>query len=130
MRELGEPLYVEVRLLDRRDANMRMVLDKCWATAYSEAQGLPQWLFLQHGCPYNDEHHLTTMLPVANSGLSVPSHHRRFVVTMFELLEHAPQMFIHCSTSVCHPSTNESFEADSRTSEYMASEDRNYRTEL
>ncbi|KAF4111939.1 zona pellucida glycoprotein 2, like 2 [Onychostoma macrolepis] len=113
---LREPVYVEVRILERTDPNLVLVLDHCWATSNPESLSLHQWDLVINGCPYKADHHLTTVLPVGQSGLQYTSHYKRFVVKMFTFVDQsslAPQqerIFIHCTTSVCHPSTTESCE--------------------
>ncbi|XP_051997177.1 zona pellucida sperm-binding protein 4-like [Xyrauchen texanus] len=113
---LREPVYVEVRILERTDPNIVLVLDHCWATSSQEPLSLPQWDLVVNGCTYKDDHYLTTMLPVGESGLQYPSHYRRFVMKMFTFVNQSSlvplqePVFIHCSTSVCHPSATESCE--------------------
>ncbi|XP_067314401.1 zona pellucida glycoprotein 2, like 2 [Pseudorasbora parva] len=110
---LREPVYVEVRILERTDPNLILVLDHCWATSTPEPQSMPQWDLMLNGCPYKDDHYLTTLLPVGSSGLQYPSHYKRFVVKMFTFVDQSSlvplqeRLFIHCSTSVCHPSATE-----------------------
>uniref|UniRef100_A0A672P4M9 Zona pellucida sperm-binding protein 4-like n=1 Tax=Sinocyclocheilus grahami TaxID=75366 RepID=A0A672P4M9_SINGR len=123
---LREPVYVEVQILERTDPNLILVLDHCWATSNPEPMSLPQWELLLNGCPYKDDHHLTTMLAVGHLGLQYPSHYKRFVVKMFTFVDQSSlvplqkRIFIHCTMSVCHPSTTESCEPScgNRTSEY------------
>ncbi|ROL41744.1 Zona pellucida sperm-binding protein 4 [Anabarilius grahami] len=128
---LREPVYVEVRILERTDPNIILVLDHCWATSTPEPLSLPQWDLVLNGCPYKDDHYLTTPLPVGPSGLQYPSHYRRFVVKMFTFVDQSSleplqeRIFIHCTTSICHPSATEPCEPScgSRTrravSEYL-----------
>ncbi|KAK9972943.1 hypothetical protein ABG768_023697 [Culter alburnus] len=128
---LREPVYVEVRILERTDPNIILVLDHCWATSTPEPLSLPQWDLVLNGCPYKDDHYLTTPLPVGPSGLQYPSHYKRFVVKMFTFVDQSSleplqeRIFIHCTTSVCHPSPTEPCEPScgSRTrravSEYL-----------
>ncbi|RXN33514.1 zona pellucida sperm-binding 4-like protein [Labeo rohita] len=123
---LREPVYVEVRILERTDPNLILVLDHCWATSDPEPLSLPQWDLVINGCSYEDDHYLTTVLPVGHSGLQYPSHYKRFVVKMFTFVDQSSlvplqeRIFIHCTTSVCHPSITGSCEPScgSRTSEY------------
>lgn len=46
---LREPVYVEVRVLDRSDPNVVLTLDHCWATSAPEPDSLPQWDLLLNG---------------------------------------------------------------------------------
>ncbi|XP_042602309.1 zona pellucida sperm-binding protein 4 isoform X4 [Cyprinus carpio] len=109
---LREPLYVEVRIIERTDPNIALMLGHCWATSTPSPLGLPQWDLLINGCPYQDDRYLTTLVPVTgSSGLQFPTHYKRFVVKMFTFVDPASlaalqeTIFIHCSTEVCHPSS-------------------------
>ncbi|XP_051563098.1 zona pellucida sperm-binding protein 4-like [Myxocyprinus asiaticus] len=113
---LKEPVYVELRLLEQTDPNIILVLDHCWATFSKEPLSLPQWDLVVDGCTYKDDHYLTTIIPLGESGLQHPSHFRRFVLKMFTFVNQSSlvplqePVFIHCSTSVCHPSASKSCE--------------------
>ncbi|CAM4730462.1 unnamed protein product [Leuciscus chuanchicus] len=109
---LREPVYVEVRVLERTDPNIVLMLGHCWVTSTPSPLSLPQWDILVDGCPYQDDHYLTTLVPVAgSSGLQFPTHYKRFFVKMLTFVDPeslAPlqeTIFIHCSTAVCHPSS-------------------------
>ncbi|XP_042603017.1 zona pellucida sperm-binding protein 4-like isoform X3 [Cyprinus carpio] len=109
---LREPVYVEVRIIERTDPNIVLMLGHCWATSTPRPLGLPQWDLLINGCPYQDDRYLTTLVPVTgSSGLQFPTHYKRFVVKMFTFVDPASlaalqeTVFIHCSTEVCHPSS-------------------------
>ncbi|XP_056607575.1 zona pellucida glycoprotein 2, like 2 isoform X2 [Triplophysa dalaica] len=114
---LREPLYVEVRILERNDPNIVLVLDHCWATSTQDPQSLPQWDLIVNGCPYKDDHSLTTMLSVGKSELQYPSHYKRFVMKMFTFVDQPSlvplqeRIIIHCTTSVCHSLGSESCES-------------------
>ncbi|KAG1942452.1 zona pellucida glycoprotein 2, like 2 [Pimephales promelas] len=114
---LKEPIYVEVRILERKDPNIALVLDHCWATSTPEPLSLPQWDLVLNGCPYKDDQYLTTQLPAGPSGLQYPSHYKFFVVKMFTFVDQPSfeplqesKIFIHCTTSVCHRSATETCE--------------------
>ncbi|XP_067240631.1 zona pellucida sperm-binding protein 4-like [Chanodichthys erythropterus] len=118
---LREPVYVEVRILERTDPNIVLMLGHCWATSTASPLSLPQWDLLVDGCPYQDDRYLTTLVPVAgSSGLQFPTHYKRFVVKMFTFVDPsslAPlqeTIFIHCSTAVCHPSSGSCVQSCSR----------------
>ncbi|XP_030607480.1 zona pellucida sperm-binding protein 4-like isoform X2 [Archocentrus centrarchus] len=109
---LREPVYVEVRILERSDPNIILNLDHCWATSNPNPDSLPQWDLLINGCPYHDDNYLTTVVHVdGSSGLQYPTHHKRFVVQMFTFVNpnnFFPQkdtVFIHCTTAVCYPTS-------------------------
>lgn len=46
---LQDPVYVEVRILDRTDPNIVLVLNHCWATRSPESSSKPQWDLLTDG---------------------------------------------------------------------------------
>ncbi|XP_056587759.1 zona pellucida sperm-binding protein 4-like [Triplophysa dalaica] len=109
---LREPVYVEVRILERTDPNLVLMLGHCWATSAPSPLSLPQWDLLVDGCPYRDDRYLTALVPeVGSSGLQFPTHYKRFVVKMFTFVDPsslAPlqeTIYIHCSTAVCHPAS-------------------------
>ncbi|KAA0720433.1 Zona pellucida sperm-binding protein 4 [Triplophysa tibetana] len=109
---LREPVYVEVRILERTDPNLVLMLGHCWATSAPSHVSLPQWDLLVDACPYQDDRYLTAMVPeVGSSGLQFPTHYKRFVVKMFTFVDPsslAPlqeTIYIHCSTAVCHPAS-------------------------
>uniref|UniRef100_A0A4W5LHJ5 Zona pellucida sperm-binding protein 4 n=1 Tax=Hucho hucho TaxID=62062 RepID=A0A4W5LHJ5_9TELE len=107
---LRDPVYAEVRILERTDPNIVLTLGRCWATTTPDPLSLPQWNLVIYGCPYKDDRYLTMPIPVeASSGLSFPTHYRRFVLKMFtfvDLTSMSPlreRVFIHCSTDLCQP---------------------------
>ncbi|XP_073726386.1 zona pellucida sperm-binding protein 4-like [Misgurnus anguillicaudatus] len=109
---LREPVYVEVRIMERTDPNIVLMLGHCWATSTPSPLSLPQWDLLVNGCPYQDDRYLTTLVPVVGSSdLSFPTHYKRFIVKMFTFVDPASMaplqetIFIHCSTAVCHPAS-------------------------
>ncbi|XP_048849777.1 zona pellucida sperm-binding protein 4-like isoform X1 [Brienomyrus brachyistius] len=113
---LRQPVYVEVRLLNRMDPNLVLLLDSCWATPTPDPLSLPQWSLLEAGCPNPGDKYLTTLVPVdGSSGLPFPAHYKRFIVQMFAFVDSTSkhlqgQVFFHCSTAVCVPSATDSCE--------------------
>uniref|UniRef100_A0A8C2WZW1 Zona pellucida sperm-binding protein 4 n=1 Tax=Cyclopterus lumpus TaxID=8103 RepID=A0A8C2WZW1_CYCLU len=81
---LRDPVYVEVRLLERTDPNLILTLGRCWVTDKPEPLGFPQWDLLVDGCPYSDDPYRTSMLSMfSTTEVTYPSHHKRFVFKMF-----------------------------------------------
>uniref|UniRef100_A0A3Q2CVQ4 Zona pellucida sperm-binding protein 4 n=2 Tax=Cyprinodon variegatus TaxID=28743 RepID=A0A3Q2CVQ4_CYPVA len=126
---LRDPVYVEVRILERTDPNIVLTLGRCWATTSNNPQSFPQWDLLIDGCPYVDDRYRTRLLPVdSSSGLMFPTHYRRFVFKMFTFVGMAQsnpskkvpsdpsmtplqeQVYIHCNAAVCQPSNTNSCE--------------------
>uniref|UniRef100_A0A3Q1HDE2 Zona pellucida sperm-binding protein 1-like n=1 Tax=Acanthochromis polyacanthus TaxID=80966 RepID=A0A3Q1HDE2_9TELE len=111
LKVLRDPVYVEVRMLERTDPNLVLTLGRCWVTSDPNPYSLPQWDLLINGCPYRDDRYLTRLIPVdSSSGLTYPSHYRRFVFKMFTFVATGGQtpskkgMYIHCDAAVCQPS--------------------------
>ncbi|GCB81528.1 hypothetical protein scyTo_0022193, partial [Scyliorhinus torazame] len=92
-RILQEPVFVEVRVLDRTDPMIVLRLHDCWAT------------------PVPAPDHETLLHPVGVfSGLKFPTHHKRFEVKTFVFLDGelnqplSGQVYLHCSAEICSPS--------------------------
>ncbi|XP_072291412.1 zona pellucida sperm-binding protein 4-like [Eucyclogobius newberryi] len=127
---LRDPVYVEVRLLDRTDPNLVLTLGRCWATSSPYSQSLPQWDLLIDGCPYRDDRYQTYLVHVvASSGVSYPTHYRRFFFKMFTFVAADPsnptkqnlqhdgvltplreKVYVHCNTAVCKPTPGDNCE--------------------
>ncbi|KAI4825872.1 hypothetical protein KUCAC02_021536 [Chaenocephalus aceratus] len=119
---LRDPVYVEVRILERTDPNIKLTLGKCWATSAPNPQSLPQWDLLIDGCPYREDRYLTTLVPVDDSsGLMYPTHYRRFIFKMFTFVSDGgvkqkamiplnEKVYIHCEAAVCKPFVGDSCE--------------------
>uniref|UniRef100_A0A452J6A5 Zona pellucida sperm-binding protein 4 n=1 Tax=Gopherus agassizii TaxID=38772 RepID=A0A452J6A5_9SAUR len=108
---LWDPIYVEVRILQRTDPDLVLVLHHCWATSSTNPQQQPQWPILVDGCPYTGDNYRTQLVPMgAASGLPFPFHHQRFIISTFTFVASASQraltgpVYLHCSASVCRPS--------------------------
>ncbi|XP_045907451.1 zona pellucida sperm-binding protein 4-like [Micropterus dolomieu] len=118
---LREPIYVEVKALDRSDPKIILNLEHCWATSTPNPYSLPQWDLLVDGCSYNDDRYLTTVVPVdGSSGLRYPTHYKRFIIKMFTFVDQntfttqKDAIFIHCATAVCYTSSTNSCEQPCR----------------
>ncbi|XP_041794129.1 zona pellucida sperm-binding protein 1-like [Chelmon rostratus] len=114
---LRDPVYVEVRLLERTDPNLVLTLGRCWTTTSPHPHSLPQWDILIDGCPYRDDRYLSTLVPVGpSSGLDFPSHYKRFIFKMFTFVDPSSMeplkelVYIHCSTVVCSAAPGRSCE--------------------
>ncbi|XP_023284082.1 zona pellucida sperm-binding protein 4-like [Seriola lalandi dorsalis] len=151
---LRDPVYVEVRMLERTDPNLVLTLGRCWATCDPYPHSLPQWDLLIEGCPYRDDRYLTSLVPMdASSGLMYPTHHRRFIFKMFTFVATAAvnpanpakggaadpeimvpvreKIYIHCDAAVCQPSLGNSCEPRCfrKRRDIAASVQRGYRPE-
>ncbi|KAM6158168.1 zona pellucida sperm-binding protein 1 [Rhynchocyon petersi] len=108
-RLLREPVHVEVRLLQRTDPRLALVLHQCWATPGSNPVQQPQWPILSDGCPFDGDGYRTQMKAV-DEALPFPSHHQRFTVATFAFLDKSSRkalrgpVYIFCSASACYPS--------------------------
>ncbi|NXU78105.1 ZP4 protein, partial [Oreotrochilus melanogaster] len=110
VKTLRDPLYAEVRLLQRTDPDLVLVLEHCWATPSSDAQQ-HQWPVLVDGCPYAGDNYQTELVALGHaSGLLFPSHHQRFTLYTFTFVDSTSQemlsglVYLHCSASLCHQS--------------------------
>ncbi|NXS88524.1 ZP4 protein, partial [Erpornis zantholeuca] len=115
VKTLRDPVYAEVKLLQRTDPGLILVLHHCWATPSTNPQQQLQWPILVDGCPYAGDNYQTQLLPQSfASGLLFPSHYQRFTLYTFTFVDSTSQeklsglAYLHCSASVCHQSVQES----------------------
>ncbi|XP_051472829.1 zona pellucida sperm-binding protein 4 [Apus apus] len=115
VKTLRDPVYVEVKILQRTDPDLVLVLHHCWSTPSSNPQQQLQWPVLVDGCPYSGDNYQTQLVPLSlASGLLFPSHHQRFTFYTFTFVDFSSQemlsglVYLHCSASVCHRSVQES----------------------
>ncbi|XP_044854248.1 zona pellucida sperm-binding protein 4-like [Mauremys mutica] len=108
---LRDPVHVEVRILQRTDPGLVLILHQCWATPSTNPLQQPEWPILVDGCPYEGDNYQTQLVPVGEaSGLQFPSHHQRFIVSTFTFVDATSQralsgpVYFHCSASACLPS--------------------------
>ncbi|XP_067857546.1 zona pellucida sperm-binding protein 4-like [Heptranchias perlo] len=111
---LRDPVFVEVRVLNRNDPSLVLVLNDCWATPTPEPYSGIRWDLLVDRCPFAGDNYKTRLLPVnAASHLLFPTHHNRFVVRTFAFWDRVSgraltgEVYFHCSAEVCYPSTGE-----------------------
>nr|XP_012421243.1 PREDICTED: zona pellucida sperm-binding protein 1 [Odobenus rosmarus divergens] len=110
VRLLRQPVPVEVRLLERTDPSLVLLLHQCWATPGANPFQQPQWLLLSDGCPFDGDSYRTRLVAVDEAELSFPSHYQRFTVATFALLDPGSQrplrgwVYFFCSVSACSPS--------------------------
>ncbi|XP_006875102.1 PREDICTED: zona pellucida sperm-binding protein 1 [Chrysochloris asiatica] len=106
---LREPVHVEVRLLQRADPSLALMLHQCWATPGPNPFQQPQWPILSDGCPFDSDGYRTEMV-ASDQTLPFPAHHQRFTVATFTFLDRGSHkalrgpVYFFCSSSVCHPS--------------------------
>ncbi|NXA69859.1 ZP4 protein, partial [Mohoua ochrocephala] len=115
VKTLRDPVYAEVKLLQRTDPDLILVLHHCWATPSTNPQQQLQWPILVDGCPYAGDNYQTQLMPPSSaSGLPFPSHYQRFTLYTFTFVDSTSQerlsglVYLHCSASVCHRSVQES----------------------
>uniref|UniRef100_A0A8C4WEN3 Zona pellucida sperm-binding protein 4 n=1 Tax=Gopherus evgoodei TaxID=1825980 RepID=A0A8C4WEN3_9SAUR len=108
---LRNPVHIEVRILQRTDPGLVLILHQCWATPSTNPLQQPEWPILVDGCPYEGDNYQTQLAPVGEaSGLQFPSHHQRFIVSTFTFVAVTSQralsgpVYFHCSASACLPS--------------------------
>ncbi|XP_037695370.1 zona pellucida sperm-binding protein 1 [Choloepus didactylus] len=110
VRLLREPLHVEVRLLQRVDPQLGLVLHQCWATPSTSPFQQPQWPLLADGCPFNGDSYRTRMVASEGTALPFPSPYQRFTASTFTFLDPGSQqalrglVYFFCSASACRPS--------------------------
>ncbi|XP_053312067.1 zona pellucida sperm-binding protein 4-like [Spea bombifrons] len=111
---LRDPVYVEVRILQRVDPQLVLVLMDCWATPTPDPYQQTQWPLLLERCPFGGDNYETLDVEVeylANRDFA--SHYKRFIVRTFTFEDTTSQqplhgqVHLHCSASVCVPSPTE-----------------------
>ncbi|MEE6520121.1 hypothetical protein FKM82_017919 [Ascaphus truei] len=112
---LRDPVFVEVRILQRVDPQLVLMLHQCWATPASDPFQQMQWPLLLDGCPFAGDNYLTQPISAdpATARLDFPSYYKRFIVSTFTFVDSASQqaldgeVYFHCSASVCVPSAGQ-----------------------
>ncbi|XP_053327976.1 zona pellucida sperm-binding protein 2-like [Spea bombifrons] len=108
VKTLREPIFLEVRVLNRDDPNIELVLDDCWATMSRDPTAVPQWNIVVDGCQEARDDRMTIFHAV---GLDVPypTHHKRFEVKAFAFMSGGEAstnlIYIHCSATICNKMT-------------------------
>ncbi|XP_049636815.1 zona pellucida sperm-binding protein 1 [Suncus etruscus] len=106
VRLLRQPVPVEVRLLQRTDPSLVLVLQHCWATPSANPFQQPQWPILLDRCPYLGDNYKTKMVTTNGTGLPFPCYSQRFTIATFALLDSTSEkalrglVYFFCSASV------------------------------
>ncbi|NWW73184.1 ZP4 protein, partial [Climacteris rufus] len=115
VKTLRDPVYAEVKILQRTDPDLILVLHHCWATPSIDPQQQLQWPVLVDGCPYAGDNYQTQLMPMSfASRLLFPSHYQRFILYTFTFVDSTSEeklsglVYLHCSASVCHQSVQQS----------------------
>ncbi|ELK13491.1 zona pellucida sperm-binding protein 1 [Pteropus alecto] len=117
VRLLRVPIPVEVRLLQRTDPSLVLVLHRCWAAPSVNPFQQPQWPILSEGCPFEGDSYRTRMVASDRADLPFPTHYQRFTVAAFAFLDSGSQralrgpVYFFCSASACSPSGPETCSA-------------------
>ena len=100
VKALRDPIYIEVRILQRTDPDLVLVLHHCWATPSINPHQQTQWPVLVNGCPYAGDNYQTQLVPLSTaSGLLFPSHDQRFTLYTLTFVDSASQEVL---SGLCH----------------------------
>ncbi|XP_042194490.1 zona pellucida sperm-binding protein 4 [Callorhinchus milii] len=93
---LRQPVFVEVRVLNRTDAHINLMLYDCWATPSPDSDHRTQWRILVNGCPYYGDNYLTRLHRVNRSSeVPFPTHRKRFELKTFGFWDSKIQNLLH-----------------------------------
>ncbi|CAH2276056.1 zona pellucida sperm-binding 4-like [Pelobates cultripes] len=115
-RVLRDPVYLEVRILQRTDPNLVLILNDCWANPSPDETQQPQWPILVKSCPFPGDNYLTQLISLGASSQAIPfpTHYKHFSISTFTFVDGRTQLalrglvYFHCSASVCVPSASDS----------------------
>uniref|UniRef100_A0A8C5PPP9 Zona pellucida sperm-binding protein 4 n=1 Tax=Leptobrachium leishanense TaxID=445787 RepID=A0A8C5PPP9_9ANUR len=101
---LGNPIFLEVRLLHPYDPRLHLRLHNCWGAPTLDPEAPTQWPLIHNGCPFVGDDKITQLLAIP-----YPSNLQRFTVSAFTFLGHPnkTQVYFFCSVSVCLPSVSD-----------------------
>ncbi|KAK0137804.1 Zona pellucida sperm-binding protein 2 [Merluccius polli] len=105
-KNLRQPLYFEVVLLQSGNPQLELILDNCWATLQEERTSLPRWDIIVDSCENLEDRYVTIFHPVgSDSRVVVPSHFKRFSMKMFSFVKDEKvlkdQIYVHCDAVIC-----------------------------
>ncbi|XP_062406280.1 uncharacterized protein LOC134097420 [Sardina pilchardus] len=106
VRHLRQPIYFELELVEFKDPNVELVIDRCWAALSWDRLSKPRWDVIVDGCPNPEDPDQTIFHPVRPDGrVLFPSLFKRFEVQMFSFAEAedtpAGQVVFHCDAVIC-----------------------------
>ncbi|CAH2219561.1 Hypothetical predicted protein [Pelobates cultripes] len=112
---LRDPVFVEVRILNRNDPSLVLILEQCWATPSESPLQQPQWPILVTRCPFDGDNYKTQLLSTErNSAVDFPYYYKRFILSTFTFVGGTSNqafdglVYLHCSASACFPSSSDS----------------------
>ncbi|XP_054827967.1 zona pellucida sperm-binding protein 1 [Eublepharis macularius] len=93
---LGDPVHVEVHVLQRIDPFLVLVLHECWASPSTNPLEQLQWPILVDGCPFEGDNYRTQLVPLgpASSELPFPAHYQRFIISTFAFVDSGSKLVL------------------------------------
>ncbi|KAJ7377446.1 hypothetical protein OS493_029349 [Desmophyllum pertusum] len=91
---LQDQLFIQIAVKSNQ-SNLVVFIDTCKATPSTDPYSVPQYIFMQRGCP----------LDLTLSYLYSISSEQRFSIQAFSFIEEHPVIHFHCEVLACHRNT-------------------------